>query len=122
MASQTWSEYSIIDKLGVDKLRLLLDIAAELSSFTAGEQVSIADLAFDDRVAEQEIGRGRVRDALLLFQVLGLVELDDAVKTLRPMQPLIDWARQDTDSKTQQLNALLQSRRDQTDQSDPTDQ
>ncbi|MCC7451270.1 MAG: hypothetical protein IT324_27925 [Anaerolineae bacterium] len=111
MASET--EFSIVDRLGIDKLRLLLDIAAELASYTAGEQVSVADLAFDDRVAEQEIGRGRVRDGLLLFQAHGLLALDDAGKTLQPTQALIDWARQDTDTKHQQLSALLQPRDEQ---------
>ncbi len=113
MASETNAEFSsgfsIVEKLGVEKLRLLLDVAAELSSYTAGEIVSVGDLAFDERVTEQEIGRSRVRDALALFQTLGLLELDENVKTLQLSPGLIDWSHRELDERSQQLNGLLQS-------------
>jgi hypothetical protein len=91
MAAQTEfaTTLAIVDKLGVDRLQLLLGIVAEFANYTAGETVSVGDIAFDDRVADAEIGKTRVRDALALFAALGLITLDDNGKTLQPTPPLI---------------------------------
>src|SRR5258706_15580545 len=101
--SATSSEFAIVEKLGGERLRLLLDIAAELSGHTAGVPVSIGDLAFDDRVAEAEMGKGRVRDALVLFHALGLIELDEAAKTFQAAERLIEGAHARPEGRLQQL-------------------
>src|SRR5215212_680986 len=100
MASElgTRSEFIIVEKLGGERLCLLLDIAAELANYSPDTLVSIGDLSFDDRVADAEIGKSRVRDSLLLFQLLGLLEVDEIARTMRLSPALIAWTKGDADT------------------------
>jgi hypothetical protein len=57
------------------------------------------------------MGKGRVRDALVLFHALGLIELDEAAKTFQAADRLIEWSHAGPEGRLQQLAVRLEAYR-----------
>ena len=101
------ADFEIVERLGIDKLHGILEVAVDLVGYQPGQRVGVGDLAFDDRILNEGLSRKIVTSALEALANLGLIDLDEESRNAFTRDD-IPWTPEASGERYAALMAALQ--------------
>jgi len=98
-------EPSVIDRIGVETARHVLELIAEKTGGDVNHTVVVENV-INDALDQYEVSKPRVQELVKLFKGLGLIDHDLTVRTITPTPDLIAWYSDEAE-RAARFRALL---------------
>jgi hypothetical protein len=101
-------DFAIMEKVGLENLRLILEVIADFSAFGDNLSIAVGDVRLDNRVRQAGISPKRIRDVLRGFHAIGLISLSDDARQIALLDAL-SWGEADSVLRFDQMTATLRA-------------